>query len=132
MPIKGEICQFATIIIFLNLFILSDSIICKVNGILFLFRSNMSLAADSGANSPFEPSTSALGSPTGSIKGSSKIDDSFHMDMTLEEQQEWEEQEMANEVDFMKCHIDPAPFQLVEKSSLIKVLNKDVMRVIER
>ena len=92
----------------------------------------MSLAADSGANSPFEPCTSALGSPTGSIKGSSKIDDSFHMDMTLEEQQEWEEQEMANEVDFMKCHIDPAPFQLVEKSSLIKVLNKDEMRVIDR
>ena len=86
----------------------------------------MSLAADSGANSPFEPCTPALGSPTGSIKGSSKIDDSFHMDMTLEEQQEWEEQEMANEVDFMKCHIDPAPFQLVEKSSLIKVYDKDV------
>ena len=94
----------------------------KLMAYCFLFRSNMSLAADSGANSPFEPSTSALGSPTGSIKGSSKIDDSFHMDMTLEEQQEWEEQEMANEVDFMKCHIDPAPFQLVEKSSLIKVL----------
>ena len=82
----------------------------------------MSLAGDSGANSPFETCTPALGSPTGSIKGSSgKIDASLHLDMTLEEQQEWEEQEMANEVDFMKCHIDPAPFQLVEKSSLIKV-----------
>ena len=45
------------------------------------------------------------------------------MDMTLEEQQEWEEQEMANEVEFLKCHIDPAPFQLVEKSSLLKVSN---------
>ena len=43
------------------------------------------------------------------------------MDMTLEEQQEWEEREMANEVDFFNCHIDPAPFQLVEKSSLLKV-----------
>ena len=41
--------------------------------------------------------------------------------MTLEEQQEWEEREMANEVDFLNCHIDPAPFQLVEKSSLLKV-----------
>ena len=91
----------------------------------------MSLAGDSEANSPFETCTPALGSPTGSIKGS-KIDDSFHMDMTLEEQQEWEEQEMANEVDFMKCHIDPAPFQLVEKSSLIKVTNKELMIKIER
>ena len=45
------------------------------------------------------------------------------MDMTLEDQQEWEEQEMANDVDFFKCHIDPAPFQLVEKSSLLKVCN---------
>ena len=43
------------------------------------------------------------------------------MDMTLEDQQEWEEREMANDVDFLKCHIDPAPFQLVEKSSLLKV-----------
>ena len=41
--------------------------------------------------------------------------------MTLEEQQEWEEREMANQVDFLNCHIDPAPFQLVEKSSLLKV-----------
>ena len=92
----------------------------------------MSLAGDSGANSPFETCTPALGSPTGSIKGSGKIDASLHLDMTLEEQQEWEEQEMANEVDFMKCHIDPAPFQLVEKSSLIKVVNEEMMINIKR
>lgn len=42
-------------------------------------------------------------------------------DMTLEEQQEWEEEEMAAVVDFDQCHIDPAPFQLVEKTSLLKV-----------
>ena len=43
------------------------------------------------------------------------------MDMSLEDQHEWEEQEMMHDVDFLKCHIDPAPFQLVEKSSLLKV-----------
>ena len=29
----------------------------------------------------------------------------------------------SNDVDFLKCQIDPAPFQLVEKSSLLKVCN---------
>lgn len=28
---------------------------------------------------------------------------------------------MALEVDFSRCHIDPAPFQLVERTSLLKV-----------
>ena len=52
--------------------------------------------------------------------------------MTLEEQQEWEEREMANQVDFLNCHIDPAPFQLVEKSSLLKVryqLSSNIIRL---
>ena len=62
-----------------------------------------------------------LGSPTGSLKGKQGEHYFEYMDMTLEEQQEWEEREMANEVDFLNCHIDPAPFQLVEKSSLLKV-----------
>ena len=43
------------------------------------------------------------------------------MDMTLEEQREWEKQEMQKPVNFTDLHIDPAPFQLVEKSSLLKV-----------
>jgi len=43
------------------------------------------------------------------------------MDMTLEEQREWEKQEMQKPVNFTELHIDPAPFQLVEKSSLLKV-----------
>merc|ERR1719436_1974828 len=41
--------------------------------------------------------------------------------MTLEEQREWERQEMEKTVNFSDIHIDPAPFQLVEKSSLLKV-----------
>lgn len=42
-------------------------------------------------------------------------------EMTLEEQKEWEREEMAKVVNFNDIHIDPAPFQLVEKSSLLKV-----------
>ena len=33
----------------------------------------------------------------------------------------WEKQEMEKTVNFSDIHIDPAPFQLVEKSSLLKV-----------
>ena len=42
-------------------------------------------------------------------------------EMSLEEQREWERQEMEKMVIFTDIHIDPAPFQLVEKSSLLKV-----------
>lgn len=41
--------------------------------------------------------------------------------MTPEEKKEWEESEMLKPVDFHKCHVDPAPFQLVERTSLLKV-----------
>merc|ERR1712142_1249191 len=43
------------------------------------------------------------------------------VDMSLEEQREWEKQEMGKPVNFTDIHIDPAPFQLPEKSSLLKV-----------
>ena len=42
-------------------------------------------------------------------------------DLSLEEQRVWEEQEMEKPVNFAELHIDPAPFQLVEKSNLLKV-----------
>ena len=42
-------------------------------------------------------------------------------DMSPEEQRQWEELEMRNQVNFDCCHIDPAPFQLVERTSLLKV-----------
>ena len=67
------------------------------------------------------------------------------VDMSLEEQHDWEvrklvlliniefsshvflliskEEEMSKAVDFGALHIDPAPFQLVEKTSLLKVHN---------
>ena len=43
------------------------------------------------------------------------------VDMTLAEQRAWEEEQMRLPVDFNDCQIDPAPFQLVEKTSLLKV-----------
>lgn len=41
--------------------------------------------------------------------------------MSVEDQKQWEEEEMKQRVNFDLCHIDPAPFQLVEKTSLLKV-----------
>lgn len=41
--------------------------------------------------------------------------------MTADEQEEWEDKEMHKVVDFKKCTVDPAPFQLVERTSLLKV-----------
>lgn len=41
--------------------------------------------------------------------------------MSPEDQKKWEEEQMSLPVDFSSCHIDPAPFQLVERTSLLKV-----------
>ncbi|XP_066968591.1 chloride channel protein 2-like isoform X2 [Macrobrachium rosenbergii] len=43
------------------------------------------------------------------------------LDLTEEERAVWELSELSKEVDFTKCHIDPAPFQLVERTSLLRV-----------
>ncbi|KAI5713177.1 hypothetical protein M8J75_014240 [Diaphorina citri] len=43
------------------------------------------------------------------------------IDMSPEDQKKWEEEEMGQKVSFEQCHIDPAPFQLVERTSLLKV-----------
>ncbi|XP_049954141.1 chloride channel protein 2 isoform X1 [Schistocerca serialis cubense] len=43
------------------------------------------------------------------------------IDMSPEDQKHWEEEEMRKATNFEKCHIDPAPFQLVERTSLLKV-----------
>ena len=43
------------------------------------------------------------------------------IDMTPDEQKEWEDKEMMKPVDFQTSYIDPAPFQLVERTSLLKV-----------
>ncbi|XP_037076161.1 chloride channel protein 2-like [Pollicipes pollicipes] len=43
------------------------------------------------------------------------------IDMSYEDQKLWEEEELDKEVNFDDCKIDPAPFQLVERTSLLKV-----------
>ncbi|KAJ8021617.1 Chloride channel protein 2 [Holothuria leucospilota] len=41
--------------------------------------------------------------------------------MTVEEQEVWEAEELKDQLDLKDSHIDPAPFQLVERTSLHKV-----------
>lgn len=43
------------------------------------------------------------------------------IDMSPEEQKAWEEEQLDMMVNFNKCQIDPAPFQLVERTSVLKV-----------
>ena len=43
--------------------------------------------------------------------------------MSEEEKQEWERDELKKVVDFQACPVDPAPFQLVGRTSLLKVHN---------
>ncbi|KAL1115624.1 hypothetical protein AAG570_005914 [Ranatra chinensis] len=43
------------------------------------------------------------------------------IDMSPEDQKQWEEEEMSRKVSFSECHVDPAPFQLVGRTSLLKV-----------
>ncbi|CAH2004895.1 unnamed protein product [Acanthoscelides obtectus] len=42
-------------------------------------------------------------------------------DLPLNEQKVWEENQLKHQIDFTACRIDPAPFQLVERTSLLKV-----------
>lgn len=41
--------------------------------------------------------------------------------MSPEEQRAWEEEQLNCTIDLNQCHIDPAPFQLVGHTSLLKV-----------
>lgn len=47
-------------------------------------------------------------------------DSDLESEMTPEEILEWEEQQLDEPVNFSDCKIDPAPFQLVERTSLHK------------
>ncbi|XP_066251883.1 chloride channel protein 2-like [Euwallacea similis] len=42
-------------------------------------------------------------------------------DLLPADQNAWEQNQLSEEVDFASCQIDPAPFQLVERTSLLKV-----------
>ncbi|CDQ81237.1 unnamed protein product [Oncorhynchus mykiss] len=50
------------------------------------------------------------------------LEDDFDVDddMTIREIAEWEENQLDEQVNFDNCKIDPAPFQLVERTSLHK------------
>lgn len=50
------------------------------------------------------------------MEDDSDVDD----DMTIREIAEWEEEQLDEQVNFNNCKIDPAPFQLVERTSLHK------------
>lgn len=43
------------------------------------------------------------------------------VDMTPEEQEQWEKEQLSAYIDLSKCQIDEAPFQLVEQTSLYRV-----------
>lgn len=51
--------------------------------------------------------------------------------MTSEEQKVWEKQQLREQVDFSNCRIDPSPFQLIERTSLLKVHSMFSMMGIE-
>ena len=42
-------------------------------------------------------------------------------DLSPKDQHIWEQSQLNQEIDFTQCHVDPAPFQLVERTSLLKV-----------
>uniref|UniRef100_UPI0037E89AF5 chloride channel protein 2c n=1 Tax=Semicossyphus pulcher TaxID=241346 RepID=UPI0037E89AF5 len=58
--------------------------------------------------------------PPPSLKSFSGDDGDVEDDMTIREIAEWEEMQLDEQVNFNNCKIDPAPFQLVERTSLHK------------
>lgn len=58
--------------------------------------------------------------PSLSFKNVSTDDGDVEDDMTMREIAEWEELQLDEQVNFNNCKIDPAPFQLVERTSLHK------------
>ncbi|XP_051813546.1 chloride channel protein 2c isoform X3 [Acanthochromis polyacanthus] len=58
--------------------------------------------------------------PPPSLKSFFGDDGDVEDDMTIREISEWEEKQLDEQVNFNNCKIDPAPFQLVERTSLHK------------
>ncbi len=78
----------------------------------------------SGTASAASPSRAGGGGRDGGVE--------LPVDMPLSEQREWEEEQMLEAMDFESIRIDPAPFQLVEKTSLLKVHELFSMLGLER
>ncbi|KAM7399750.1 hypothetical protein PAMP_018996 [Pampus punctatissimus] len=70
-----------------------------------------------GMESPTSPE---LRRPSKRVRISVVDDGDVEDDMTIREIAEWEENQLDEQVNFNNCKIDPAPFQLVERTSLHK------------
>jgi len=79
-----------------------------------MFRRGSNWTVGSRASSSWDFGE-GISSPLNGKKGGMRAD------LSLDEQREWEHSEMEKPVNFAEIHIDPAPFQLVEKSNLLKV-----------
>ncbi|XP_058489631.1 chloride channel protein 2-like isoform X2 [Solea solea] len=66
------------------------------------------------------PTSPELRKPPKRVRISVVDDGDVEDDMTIREIAEWEENQLDEQVNFNNCKIDPAPFQLVERTSLHK------------
>ncbi|KAG7479723.1 chloride channel 2 isoform X1 [Solea senegalensis] len=66
------------------------------------------------------PTSPELRKPSKRVRISVVDDGDVEDDMTIREIAEWEENQLDEQVNFNNCKIDPAPFQLVERTSLHK------------
>ncbi|XP_037332195.1 chloride channel protein 2-like isoform X9 [Pungitius pungitius] len=71
-------------------------------------------------NNVESPTSPELRKPSKRVRISVVDDVDVEDDMTIREIAEWEEQQLDEQVNFSNCKIDPAPFQLVERTSLHK------------
>uniref|UniRef100_A0A7N6ACB4 Chloride channel protein 2 n=1 Tax=Anabas testudineus TaxID=64144 RepID=A0A7N6ACB4_ANATE len=71
-------------------------------------------------NNMERPPSPELRRPSKRVRISVVDDGDVEDDMTIREIAEWEEKQLDEQVNFNNCKIDPAPFQLVERTSLHK------------
>ncbi|KAK9520462.1 hypothetical protein VZT92_020347 [Zoarces viviparus] len=71
-------------------------------------------------NNVESPTAPELRRPSKRVRISVVDDVDVEDDMTIREIAEWEEHQLDEQVNFSYCKIDPAPFQLVERTSLHK------------
>ncbi|XP_056229311.1 chloride channel protein 2-like isoform X3 [Seriola aureovittata] len=71
-------------------------------------------------NNMESPTSPELRKPSKRVRISVVDDGDLEDDMTIREIAEWEEKQLDEQVNFNNCKIDPAPFQLVERTSLHK------------
>ncbi|XP_032446439.1 chloride channel protein 2-like isoform X3 [Xiphophorus hellerii] len=85
-----------------------------------LFCSSPDVEALEKNNNMETPVSPEQRKPSKRVRISVVDDGDVEDDMTLREIAEWEERQLDEQVDFNNCKIDPAPFQLVERTSLHK------------